>query len=73
MIIILYMFTYNLQPSDGTCPCKSGYDDYGRGTDDCVQHIYPHCSEGTYRSQDGNCLSSSEWESYCTSQVCSHS
>ena len=60
---------YSLQPSDGTCPCKSGYDDYGRGTEDCVPHIYPHCSEGTYRSQDGGCLSTSEWESYCSAEV----
>ena len=63
------MFYLYTQPSDGTCPCKAGYEDYGRGTDDCVPHIFPNCAEGSYRSQDGNCLSSSDWQSYCSSQV----
>ena len=69
MCVCLYIIFILSQPSDGTCPCKSGFDDYGRGMEDCVPHIYPNCPEETYRSQDGTCFSASEWESYCSSEV----
>lgn len=59
-----------LQPSDGTCPCKPGYQEFDGRSDDCVRRIYPSCAEGSYRSQDGTCRTPRQWDRYCSGSVC---
>ena len=56
----------NFQPSDNQCPCAVGYETQN---DICVKKVYPLCSDGTTRTQFGECFTNSQWETYCTS-VC---
>ena len=58
-----------LQPSDRKCLCKQGYETQVGREQDCVQHVYDICGEGTSRTQEGTCLDALGWEDYCKNQV----
>ena len=55
-------------PSDQTCPCEVGYvksESADENTGDCTKKIYEICSQNTYRSQRGECLTADEFEKEC--------
>ena len=60
-------------PSDQTCPCEVGYvkgESADENTGDCTKKIYEICPADTFRSQQGECLTASEFENECLATGC---
>lgn len=55
------------QISDKTCTCKKGYD--VQNGDECVLKLYPLCTDGTWRNQEGICWTEEQWNDYCNNTV----
>nr|XP_054760398.1 neurogenic locus notch homolog protein 3-like [Lytechinus pictus] len=57
------------QFTDRQCICQHGYSLRADGnTETCTKTVYDQCDEGTYRNQQGQCWTESEWEDYCMNE-----